>query len=123
MQQMLYLSHATNIAVAGGVGLQLLCGQTAIETVYVGDSPASRILACVYLAIAICSLMLIGYGLTGRSMRTFVVASATLLAVQIIYKTATAAAVGFDHVVVRWNLAIATLHGSTMFAAWWSLRQ
>jgi hypothetical protein len=81
------------------------------------DSPARRILACVYGAIGIVSL----YALVQIAVGNFAIAAtvgSTLFPLQIIYKVGTAAAVGPRHPVVIANLGVVALHGSTLFIAY-----
>ncbi len=110
------LAHLVNVAVAGGVGVSLLRRSPGLASAYGGDTPASRILACAYLAIAAASLVaLVCYASdSGLALRI----AATLFPLQIAYKTMTLAALGPGHPVVRANLAVAVVLAAASIALW-----
>ena len=102
-------SLVVNIGVAGTMGAAILNPRSLpalrIDVVFGPDTPARRILACLYLAIAGVS----GVALAHAPWRLAVVR--VLFPLQIAYKVATAAVVSLaSNPVPRWNLAIAALH-------------
>ena len=109
---MLNLSLMVNIAVLIPVVGLLWASDVPAERAYGPDSPARRILACLYGAILLASVVLLIGSWLGRD----VLAQAqTLLAVQVIYKLATLPAVGLPNPVVIANLGIAALHAATLW--------
>ena len=73
------------------------------------DSPARRILACVYASIAVVSAFsLIAYAI-GRSEEFLLRIVLVLFPLQIVYKVGTIFAVGLDNPVVRSNALIVLL--------------
>ncbi|MDW4498581.1 hypothetical protein R5H30_11355 [Sulfitobacter sp. D35] len=73
------------------------------------DGPARRILACLYGAILLAGAVVLGALLSGRAEVALAI-GLVLLPVQIVYKLATAPALGLTHPVVRANLGIAAAH-------------
>ena len=95
---------AFNIVVLAPVLLALAFGRGAMDGAFGPDGPARRILACIYLSIAMASGALIAFRFQGAAWTT--VATFTLFAVQIAYKTATVFAVGPKNPVVATNILV-----------------
>jgi hypothetical protein len=99
------VSHVVNIVVAGVIGLLILGGSPRMTRVYGEDSPARRILACLYLAIAAAS----AYALLDAE--RLIAIAVVLFPVQIVYKLLTLVVVrDRRNPVLWWNLAISVLH-------------
>jgi hypothetical protein len=114
---LLFASLFVNVAVAGFMGVALNFGLKrmlpGMEVVFGPDSPARRILACVYLAIAAASVVALGFAELRRPI------AAILLPLQIGYKLLTLVFVtDRSNPVPWWNLAISVLHGGTLWAMW-----
>ena len=106
---MVYISHAANVLTLIAVCTALWRGDTGMDDAFGPNSPARRILACVYFAILPASL----YALIRADFGAPQIALA-LFPLQIIYKLATAVAVGIDNPVVVTNLAVVALHSVTL---------
>ncbi len=104
MQDPLIYALAFNIVVLAPVLLALAFGRGAIDGAFGPDTPARRILACIYLAIALASGALIAFRLHGAAWTT--IATLTLFAVQIAYKSGTVFAVGLRNPVVATNILV-----------------
>ena len=99
------ISHVVNVLVAGIIGLAILGGSPRMTSVYGEDSPARRILACLYLAIAAASV----YALLDPE--RLIAVAVVLFPIQIVYKLLTLVAVrDRRNPVPWWNLAISVLH-------------
>ena len=112
---MVYISHAANVLILIAVCTALWRGDTGMDDAFGPDSPARRILACVYFAILLTSLYALiraGFGASHIALQIALV----LFPLQIIYKLATAFAVGIDNPVVVTNLAVVALHTATLIA-------
>jgi hypothetical protein len=72
------------------------------------DTPARRILACLYVAIGVLSLYALMHMALGRPDIARAIGM-TLFPLQILYKPLTAVAVGLQSAVVRANLAVVVL--------------
>ncbi len=110
---MLALSLILNAVVVFPLAILLLAGVPRMARVYGPDSPARRILACLYFAIGFVSvwaLILMGSG----ELAAAAALAAPLFWVQIVYKLATLPSIGPRNPVVLANLAIAVLHGVTL---------
>jgi hypothetical protein len=110
------VSLVVNVAVAGFFGVVLALGLSKIlphaDAVFGPDSPSRRILACLYLAIALVSLA----GLSIPQFRLPIVF--VLFPLQIIYKLLTVVIVRDLRNPVPWcNLAISTLLGVSLWLA------
>lgn len=105
---MLTVSLLLNLAVLIPVCAGILTDASWASAAYGPRSPARDILLAVYLAIALLSLALL---LAGNA-----ALAAPLLAVQIVYKLATAftVRVALRNPVVLSNLAIAAVHSGTL---------
>lgn len=113
MRVMLVLSLLLNVAVLVPVCAGLVGKVGWAQAAYGDDTPARRILLCVYAAILVLSVAL----LVHREPR----AVAALLAVQVVYKLATPFAVGTPaNPVVVSNLGIAAFHAATLATMWWN---
>ncbi|MBI1362480.1 MAG: hypothetical protein GC134_00660 [Proteobacteria bacterium] len=111
-------SHLVNVMVAGAFGVLLFRNlvenfppvSARLEAVYGTDAPARRILACVYLAIALMSVACLA------SAEVLYAVSAPLFVMQIVYKVLTSASVGtLKHPVVVANLLISVLHAVSVY--------
>jgi hypothetical protein len=109
---LLYIALGVNVLVAGFWGVVLsfrVLTQLATNT-YGADSPARRILGCLYASIALCSV-------TALLLPHLTVAIAMVLfPLQILYKLLTLPVVGsWRHPVVLSNLLITALLGAALF--------
>jgi hypothetical protein len=107
-------SLVVNVVVAGFFGVVLAFGLTRIlphaDAVFGPDSPSRRILPCLYLAIAIVSVVAIVL----RQYRMPIVF--VLFPLQIVYKVLTVVVVRDLRNPVPWcNLAISVLHGASLW--------
>lgn len=110
---MVYISHAANVLILIAVCTALWRGDTGMDDAFGPDSPARRILACVYFPILLASLyalMRAGFGAPQIAVQI----AMALFPPQIAYKLATAFAVGTDNPVVVTNLAVVALHTVTL---------
>lgn len=110
---MVYISHAANLLILIAVCAALLRGDTGMNDAFGPDSPARRILACIYFTILLTSLYALiraGFGAPQVAVQIALV----LFPLQITYKLATAFAVGIDNPVVITNLAVVALHSVTL---------
>lgn len=108
------LSHLGNLVVVTIIPLLILQNAPAMTAVYGPDTPARRILACLYATIALASgaalLAQFAFGKPELSVQIALV----LFPLQIAYKLATVPAVGLHNPVVVSNLAIAVLHSASL---------
>ncbi|WP_299413184.1 hypothetical protein [uncultured Sulfitobacter sp.] len=114
---MLYISHAANVLILIPVCLSLWRDASGMSEAFGPDTPARRILACVYFAILLTSLYALlraGFGAPQIALSIALV----LFPLQIIYKTATALIVGVNNPVVVTNLAVVALHSITLATLW-----
>lgn len=110
---MLLISLTLNVLVLVPVTTGMLRRAGWATEAYGSRSPARGILTAVYLAILIASGMLLGAVLAGVD--AAVVPAATLLTLQVIYKTLSPFTVGpWRHPVVLSSLAIAFVHVVTL---------
>ncbi|HIG23603.1 MAG TPA: hypothetical protein EYG02_00860 [Henriciella marina] len=113
------LSHLVNVIIVTIIPWLIYRNAPSMTAVYGPDTPARRILACLYATIALASAVALfcqfGYGLAEVSMQIALV----LFPLQIAYKLATAFAVGLGSPVVISNLAIAGLHSASLAAFLW----
>jgi hypothetical protein len=110
---MVYISHAANVLILIAVCAALFRGDAGMDGAFGPDTPARRILACVYFAILVTSLYALiraGFGAPHIAVQIAMV----LFPLQIAYKLLTAIAVGLDNSVVVANLAVVALHTVTM---------
>ena len=112
---MLTISLITNVLVTFAVTFVIWRNAPRTEIVFGPDTPARRILACVYLTIGIVSLYALAQIGSSNTSAAHAIAL-TLLPLQIIYKLMTAIAGGLRHPVVLANLAIVVLHGATLIS-------
>lgn len=107
---LIVLSHLVNVVVVTIIPYLIFRNSPSMTAVYGPDSPARRILACLYATIAVASgaalLAQFAFGRTDVSIAIALV----LFPMQILYKVATAFTVGAGNPVVISNLAIAALH-------------
>ena len=107
------LSFAANALITFSVAAAMLRGRGDMENAFGPDTPARRILACVYLAIGGVSIYALIQIVTGQPEIAQAVAL-TLFPLQITYKLLTAYAVGPHNPVVRANLAVVALLAVTL---------
>ena len=110
------LSLVVNILVAGymglAIGFRLHRLLPRMDAVFGPDTTARQILACLYLSIAVCSMV----ALADASLRLPIVL--VLFPLQIFYKVLTALVVtDRGNPVTRANLAISALHGLSLYFA------
>lgn len=102
------LSFIANALITLTVANSIRRDTAAMTDAFGPDSPARRILACVYMAIGLVSI----YGLIQIASGQPEIAATigmTLFQLQIIYKLMTTATVGLQNVVVRANLGVVAL--------------
>lgn len=110
-------SHLVNVVVVTIIPWLILRDAPAMRAVYGPDTPARRILACLYATIALASAVaLVATAVSGDAAIALRIA-AVLFPLQIIYKLATLPAVGARNPVVISNVAIAALHAITLVVA------
>jgi CHASE2 domain-containing sensor protein len=105
------VAHLINILVAGYFGVLLLTGKSS-ESVraYGEDTAARQILACLYLSIALMSIVALVYT------KWIVLIGAVLFPLQVIYKLLTLIAVkDKSNPIPRANLMISIFHGVTLY--------
>jgi hypothetical protein len=111
MQLMIVLSLLINVAVLVPVCAGLLSNASWTTLAYGEATPARAILLSVYMAIGLCSVLL----LLRREPR----AVAALLLVQVLYKVTTPLTVGtVNNPVVVSNLIVAAFHAATLACLW-----
>ena len=111
---MLYaLSFILNTAVTFVISSGIWRNHPGMAEVYGPDTPARRILGCVYLTIGLISLYALLQMILGRADVALTIA-ATLFPLQIIYKLMTAYAVRLLHPVVIANLCISAFLALTL---------
>ena len=114
---MIYISHATNVLILIAVCSALLRNAPGMTEAFGPDTPARRILTCIYITILATSLYaLVRAGLGAPHIALSI--ALVLFPLQIIYKTATAFLVGLDNPVVVANLGVAALHSVTLAMLW-----
>ncbi len=110
---LLTLSYLVNVVITFTVSFGIWRNHGGMTDVYGRDTPARRILACVYLTIGMISL----YALLQLSLGNTGIAQAiamTLFPLQIIYKLITARGLWVAHPVVLANLGVAVLLSMTL---------
>jgi len=111
MRLMIVLSLLVNVAVLLPVCAGLLSNASWTTSAYGEATPARAILLSVYMAIGICSVLLL--------IRREPKAVAALLLVQVLYKITTPLTVGtVTNPVVASNLIIAVVHTATLVCLW-----
>ena len=94
---LLVLALAINCVITYPLSLMILIIKPErIDKVYGVDTEARRILGCMYLAIAIVSSLAMAVWIAKRNIHKTLVLAVPLFAVQIIYKVASAFAVGLQ---------------------------
>ena len=112
---MLYaLSFLANAVLTFTVAAGFFRNHPGMTEVYGPDSPARRILGCVYMAIGLISLYALLVLIIGNGSISTAIA-ATLFPLQIIYKLMSAVAVRPTHPVVIANLGISALLALTLW--------
>jgi hypothetical protein len=108
------LSHLINLVVVTIIPILIFRNAPAMTTVYGPDSPARRILACLYGTIALASgAALVTQFALGRPEFSVQIAL-ILFPLQIAYKFATIPAVGLRNPVVISNLFIAIFQATSL---------
>lgn len=110
------LCFVVNAAITFTLAAALARDGRGIADAFGTDTPARRILACVYTAIGMVSLLGLALILAGQSDTARAVGT-TLFAVQITYKLLTAWAVGLSNPVVVVNLMVVALLCLTLAVA------
>jgi hypothetical protein len=113
---MLAVSLWLNIVVLVPVLLVLARNRAAAANAWGQDTPARRILASIYAAILVASIVLVL--LSSATTTDIIPWTQTLLAVQVIYKALSAFAVGLRNPVVLSNIGIALIHSATLATLW-----
>lgn len=112
---MLFAALIVNICVLVPVLRWIHQDAASVQVALGPDSPARRILSCIYGAIAVTSLALI-IALWAEASQAVGWVQA-LLAVQIVYKVVTLPVVGARNPVVISNLAIAAFHAVALWTS------
>ena len=110
---MLYLSLGANVAINGPLAWMILRDSPAVCAVLGPDSESRRIVACLYAAIALLSLLGLYAWPTGHD-ETAMAVLLGLLPLQVVYNVLTALALPWRNPVVLANLGIGALHGLTL---------
>ncbi len=111
MRLMIVLSLLINVAVLVPVCAGLLVNAAWTTLAYGEATPARAILLSVYMAIGLCSVLLL--------IRREPKAVAALLLVQVLYKVTTPLTVGtVNNPVVVSNLIVAAFHAATLVCLW-----
>ena len=110
---LLALSFLANLVLTTVVAVGIYRNHPGISEVFGQDSPARRILGCVYATIGLISLYALGQMALGQSEVALTVA-VILFPLQILYKLMTAVALRPLHPVVIANLCFATLLALTL---------
>jgi hypothetical protein len=108
------LSHLANVIVVTIIPLMILRNAPAMTAVYGPDTPARRILACLYATIAAASAAALTAQFVFRQPDFSIQSAWVPFPLQIAYKLATVPAVGLRNPVVISNLAIAVLHAMSL---------
>lgn len=111
MRWMIILSLLINVTILIPVCASLLVDARWTTSAYGENSPARAILLAIYIAIGLCSALLL--------IRREPKAVAALLLVQVLYKFMTPLTVGtVANPVVVSNLAVAGVHTATLLCLW-----
>ncbi len=108
---MLLVSLTLNILVLVPVLAVLYRNGRAAEHAWGIDTPARRILAAIYAAILLASVLLLAAHILDRNVLAWAQA---LLGIQVVYKLLTAPLAGLRNPVVLSNLGIAAVHLVTL---------
>jgi uncharacterized membrane protein len=114
---LILLSLIVNVLVAGymgaAIGFSLNRALPRLDEVFGSDTPARRILACLYISIAVTSIVAIA----SVNLRLPIIW--VLFPLQILYKLLTLFLVADRRNPVPWcNLAISGLHAASLYIAW-----
>jgi hypothetical protein len=107
MKNFIRASLIVNIVVLVPIVFGMFADLSFIDRVWGVSTESRGILASIYFALLVLSLILI--------VRPIVVFVVPLLTIQVIYKLTTPFVVGLFHPVVLSNIAIAVLHGITLW--------
>ncbi|MEM1377711.1 MAG: hypothetical protein AAGG69_10010 [Pseudomonadota bacterium] len=110
---LIILSHIVNIVVVTIIPFLIFTNAPSMVEAYGPDTPARRILACLYATIALTSAATLVMLAMGRVQAVLWV-SAALFAIQTVYKVGTWPTVGLGHPVVNANLMISVLHAASL---------
>lgn len=111
MRAMIYLSLTLNLVVLIPVCGGLLAKATWTDNAFGGPAVARQILLCVYLSIALMSMLLL--------VRPDPRMVATLLLMQVVYKLATPWLVGtWQNPVILTNIGVTAVHTVTLALIW-----
>lgn len=114
---LLVLSLVANIAITAMVSAALFRLSPGMDAPFGPDTPARRILACVYASIGLLSAGALTLLALGQKETALAIAG-PLLILQIVYKCGTLWAVGPSNPVVVTNLAVVALHLVTLTVMW-----
>ncbi len=113
---LLVTSLILNAVIVFPVSVGMFTGQVGMEAVFGPASPARQILASVYLAIGLLSVIALAVLALGYS--SLVVPMVVgLLVMQVVYKLITVGTVGLGNPVVMTNLLVVAMHSVTL-AVW-----
>ena len=118
MVPLILFCFLVNVAITATLPFLMLQAGSGMDIPYGLDSPARRILACLYASIAALSLFALGSYAIARSESLLLQIALVLFPLQIVYKLATVFAVGLDNAVVRTNVAIVILLLVTLTVIW-----
>lgn len=113
---MLAVSLWLNIVVLLPVIWVLARNRAAAANAWGPDTPARRILASIYAAILVSSIVLVA--LSSAATTDIIPWAQALLGLQVIYKALSAYVVGLRNPVVLSNIAIALVHLATLAMLW-----
>ncbi len=113
---LLVTSLILNAVIVFPVSVAMLTGQAGMETVFGPQSPARQILASVYLAIGLVSVVALA-GLAFGYSSLVVPMAVGLLIMQVGYKLISVGTVGLGNPVVLTNLLVVAVHCVTL-AVW-----
>lgn len=110
---LLVTSLVLNALIVFPVSIGMLSGQVGMDAVFGPPNTARQILASIYLAIGLVSLIALG-GLALGYSSIVIPMAAGLLTMQVIYKLITVVTVGFGSPVVLTNLFVVAVHCVTL---------
>lgn len=110
---MMTVSLLVNIVIVFPVSVGILLNQPAMTAAFGPQSDARAILASVYLAIGLVSVIMLA-GLASKNSDLIATMAIGLLSMQVVYKTITILTVGFASPVVVTNLCVIAVHAVTL---------
>lgn len=112
--ELTYVSLTANLLITGTITFLLLSNAESMTAVYGPDTPARRILACVYAAIGLASLVGLCSDFVGQGAALVVNMVWVLFPLQIAYKLATLPLLGMGNPVAVSNLLVVILHSAAL---------